>query len=119
VRPKYVAAALHHRHPDLFPLLVRPTRWQLLPHVREGDSGVDAVIHRELRANAAVFERLETDVAALLGTPLTRLRLHDVLLWLSATLRLTHAVELGRATEEWQTHLAQRDGGVHPGSRPV
>jgi hypothetical protein len=119
VRPKYVAAALHHRHPGLFPLLVRATRWQLLPHVREGDSGVDAVIHRELRANAAGFERLETTVAALLGTPLTRLRLHDVLLWLSATLRLTHAVALGRATEEWQTHLAQRDGGVHPGSRPV
>ncbi len=34
--------------PDLFPLLVRTTRWQLLPHVREGDSGVEAVIHREL-----------------------------------------------------------------------
>src|SRR5688572_9222745 len=76
VRPKYVAAALHHRRPDLFPLLVRTTRWQLLPHVREGDSGVDAVIHRELRANAAAFERLETTTAALLGTPLTRLRLH-------------------------------------------
>jgi hypothetical protein len=102
VRPKYVAAALHHRRPDLFPLLVRTTRWQLLPHVREGDSGVDAVIHRELRANATAFERLETSVEALLGAPLTRLRLHDVLLWLSATLRLTHAVQLGRAADEWQ-----------------
>jgi hypothetical protein len=103
VRPKYVAAALHHRHPGLFPLLVRTTRWQLLPHVREGDSGVEAVIHRELRANAAAFERLETDVAMLLGAPLTRLRLHDVLLWLSSSLRLAHAVQLGRAADEWGT----------------
>ena len=30
------------------------------------------------------------------GLSLTRLRLHDVLLWLAGTLRLTHAVELGR-----------------------
>jgi hypothetical protein len=71
--------------------------------VREGDSGVDAVIHRELRANAAAFERLETDVAMLLGAPLTRLRLHDVLLWLSSSLRLAHAVQLGRAADEWRT----------------
>jgi hypothetical protein len=92
VRPKHVAAALHHRRPDLFPLLVRTTRWQLLPHLREGDSGVEAVIHRELRANAAAFARLEAELAPL---GLTRLRLHDVLLWLSAGLRLTHAVALG------------------------
>jgi hypothetical protein len=31
----------------------------------------------------------------------TRLRLHDILLWLSTTLRLTHAVALGRGTTEW------------------
>jgi hypothetical protein len=31
------------------------------------------------------------------GLLLTRLRLHDVLLWLTGTLRLTHAVELGRS----------------------
>src|SRR5215217_1705168 len=62
--PKHVAAALHHRRPDLFPLLVRTTRWQLLPHLREGDSGVEAVIHRELRANSAAFDTLEREVAA-------------------------------------------------------
>ena len=104
-RPHYVAAALHHRRPELFPLLVRTTRWQLLPHVREGDSGMEAVIHRELRANADAFDSLETAVAALLapaGSPLTRLRLHDVLLWLSGSLRLAHAVQLGLATDEWQ-----------------
>ena len=71
VRPKHVAAALHHRRPSLFPLLNRTTRWQLLPHVREGDSGVEAVIHRELQANTAAFQALEDAVEAL-GLPLTR-----------------------------------------------
>jgi hypothetical protein len=94
VSPKHVTAALHHRRPDLFPLLVRATRWQLLPHVREGDSGPEAVIHRELRDNAEAFAALESAVSPL---GLTALRLHDILLWLSASLRLTHAVELGRA----------------------
>jgi hypothetical protein len=40
---------------------------------------------------------------------LTVLRLHDVLLWLSGSLRMTHAVELGRT--------AQLDGGS--ATRPV
>jgi hypothetical protein len=102
---QHVLAALHHRRPSLFPLLHRPTRWQLLPHVREGDSGVEAVIHRELRANETSFARLQRELAAR-DVELTRLRLHDVLLWLSGTLRLTHAVALGQAE-------------VHPGSRPV
>jgi hypothetical protein len=110
--PKHVAAALHHRRPDLFPLLNRTTRWQLLPHAREGDSGVEAVIHRELRANADAFAELETTLGAL---GLTRLRLHDVLVWLAGSLRLTHAVELGRATEEWRAYA----DGVQRGSRPV
>ena len=104
----YVTAALHHRRPDLFPLLVRSTLWALLPHVREGDSGVEAVIHRELRANADAFARLEAVVAARLGTRTTPLRLHDVLLWLSAGLRLAHAVRLGLATDEWQAAPAGR-----------
>lgn len=92
----HVAAALHHRRPDLFPLLHTTTRWALLPHGREGDSGVEAAIHRELRANPAAFDVLEQEVAAR-GVALTRLRLHDVLLWLTGTLRLTHAVAAGRA----------------------
>jgi hypothetical protein len=94
-KSKHIAAALHHRRPELFPLLNRTTRWQLLPHAREGDSGVEAVIHRELRAKADAFAELETALDAL-GHRLTRLRLHDVLLWLSGSLRLAHAVELGR-----------------------
>jgi hypothetical protein len=102
--PQYVAAALHHRRPSLFPHLTETTRRWLLPHVQEGDSGVEAVVHRELRANGAAFSRLVGETARLLedgGPPLTRLRLHDVLLWLSSSLRLTHAVHLGLATDEW------------------
>jgi hypothetical protein len=92
----YVPAALHHRWPELVPVVSRSTRRQLWPHLREGDSGVEAVVHRELRAAAGAFGALEA-AAAGSGVALNRLRLHDVLLWLSAGLRLTHAVALGRA----------------------
>jgi Family of unknown function (DUF6308) len=94
--PRYVSAALHHRHPALVPLTDRATRLQLLPHVREGDSGPAAVVHRELRANAAGFAALH-DALAAEDLAFTRVRLHDVLLWLSGTLRLTHAVALDAA----------------------
>jgi hypothetical protein len=96
---KHVTAALHHRRPDLVPLTVRTTRWQLLPHVREGDSGPAAVIHRELTANADGFGALR-DALTAHGIELTALRLHDVLLWLSGSLRLTSAVALGEAATE-------------------
>ncbi|MGY1748794.1 hypothetical protein [Modestobacter sp. SYSU DS0511] len=106
-RPRYVLAALHHRHPALVPLLARPTWLQLVPHLREGDSGVAAVAHRELRANPLAFAALE-DAVRLLGVPLTRLRLHDLLVWLAGTLRLTTAVALGEATEEWHRYTSDR-----------
>jgi len=97
VHSGHVLAALHHRHPDLVPHLTRTTRRALLPHLEEGDSGVDAVVRRELRANAAAFAALEDSVAAAAGDARpNRLRLHDVLLWLSTTLRLAHATEAGR-----------------------
>ena len=87
------------------PLVDSVTRRQLLSHVEEGDSGLEAVVHRELLANAEAFGALETVASGLLtatgGVPLTRLRLHDVLLWLSGGLRLAHAVALGRQTPEW------------------
>jgi len=95
-RPAHVLAALHHRHPDLVPHLTPTTRRALLPHLEEGDSGVDAVVHRELRANADAFAELEAAVAAVTDVRPTQLRLHDVLLWLSTTLRLAHAVAEGR-----------------------
>lgn len=87
----HVSAALHHRHPGLVPHVDRVTRLQLLPHVEEGDSDLHAVVHRELRANAAAFAALSAE------SGLTPLRLHDVLVWLSGSLRLAHAVALGDA----------------------
>jgi hypothetical protein len=97
VPDRHVRAALHSRSPALVPLLDGVTRRQLWGHLREGDSGPEAVVHRELTANAAAFTALETATATLLGRPLTRLRLHDVLLWLAGSLRMTHAVAVGRA----------------------
>jgi hypothetical protein len=95
--PGHVLAALHHRHPTLVPHLTRTTRRALLPHLDEGDSGVEAVVRRELAANAPVLATLETAVARATGDARpTRLRLHDVLLWLATTLRWTHAVHAGR-----------------------
>ncbi len=101
----HLRAAVHHRRPHLVPLLDTTTRRQLLPHVEEGDSGIEAVVHRELLGNAEAFEALETAASGALtatgGVPLTRLRLHDVLVWLSGGLRLAHAVALGGQTPEW------------------
>lgn len=64
---------------------------------------MEAVVRRELRANPDAFARLESTIADLLGdaNP-TRLRLHDILLWLATTLRVTHAVELGRESAQWR-----------------
>ncbi|WP_309229802.1 MULTISPECIES: hypothetical protein [unclassified Blastococcus] len=90
----HVTAALHHRYPALIPLLHDATRWPLLPHVREGDSGVAAVVHRELRQAADGFAELE-DAVRRAGVALTRLRQHDVLLWLTTTLRFAHAAAEG------------------------
>jgi len=104
--PGHVAAALHHRRPALVPHLTGTTRRALLPHLEEGDSGVEAVVWRELSANAAAFTALEDAAAAALEVRPTRLRLHDILLWLSTTLRLTHAVRLGEATREWTERAA-------------
>jgi hypothetical protein len=114
---RYVVAALHHRAPALVPLVTRTTWLQLVPHLVEGDSGVAAVVHRELRTNAAAFGALEDTVADLIGHRLTRLRLHDLLLWLTATLRLPAAVALGRDADGWPG--PGQPAGRQPGSRPV
>jgi hypothetical protein len=103
-QPAHVAAILHHERPHLVPHLTRTTRRALMPHLEEGDSGVEAVVRRELRANADVFAELERVIALLTGdADPTRLRLHDILLWLATTLRMTHAVALGRDTEEYRS----------------
>jgi hypothetical protein len=94
--PGHVLAALHHRHPALVPHLTRTTRRALLPHLEEGDSGVEAVVRRELVANADAFGALETAIAEATGDAApTRLRCHDILLWLATTLRWAHAVREG------------------------
>ncbi|MEJ2860238.1 hypothetical protein [Actinomycetospora flava] len=96
-RPAHVLAALHHRRPDLVPHLTRTTRRTLLPLLEEGDSGVEAVVHRELRANEEGFAALEAALAEdVAEVRPTRLRLHDVLLWLATTLRFAHAENEGR-----------------------
>ena len=101
--PAYVSAILHHERPYLVPHLTRTTRRALMPHLEEGDSGVEAVVRRELRANAEVFAELERVLRVLTGdAEPTRLRLHDILLWLATTLRLAHAVALGRDTDEYR-----------------
>jgi hypothetical protein len=103
--PAHVAAILHHERPNLVPHLTRTTRRALMPHLEEGDSGVEAVVQRELQANAEVFTELERVIAKLAGdAEPTRLRLHDILLWLCTTLRFTHAVALGREMDEFRRH---------------
>jgi hypothetical protein len=108
VRPEFVSAAVHHRHPRLVPHVDVTTRRQLWPHVREGDSGPEAVIHRELRANMAGFAALQATLGELLSSERvpTRVRLHDVLLWLAGSLRLPGAVAMGRASDEWRRYAA-------------
>jgi hypothetical protein len=98
--PGHVLAALHHRHPTLVPHVTRTTRRALLPHLEEGDSGVEAVVRRELAANERAFAALESAAARATGDAApTRLRLHDVLLWLATTLRWSHAVHAGRGPD--------------------
>lgn len=100
-RDAHVLAALHHRRPALVPHLTRTTRRALLPHLEEGDSGVDAVVRRELRANEDAFDELEAALTTDVGDARpTRLRLHDVLLWLVTTLRFPHAAQEGRRVRE-------------------
>jgi hypothetical protein len=106
--PHHVIAAAHHRRPDLVPLSSPATDRRLWPHLLEGDSGPAAQVARELRAAAGGFAALEETAAALTGVRLTRLRLHDLLLWLATGLRLDTAVRLGRQTPERQAARGER-----------
>lgn len=94
--PHHVVAAVHHRYPDLVPLSSLRTDRRLWPHLREGDSGPAAQVARELQASSEAFDALSAAVARRLGVHLSPVRLHDLLLWLTAGLRLAAAVELGR-----------------------
>lgn len=95
---------LHHKRPELFPLIDNVTAPLLRAHADE-DVSLWGIVHRELTANEAEFAALERTFAELVNgdedVPLTRLRLHDVLLWLKASDKWAHAVGQGKTTAEW------------------
>jgi hypothetical protein len=100
---------LHHKRPDLFPLIDGKTLPRLSPpRAQRKSMGLWAVLHQELNVNREQFARLEEWFAALVNAsgdvPLNRLRLHDILLWLKATRRWEYAVARGRETPEWQRY---------------
>jgi hypothetical protein len=85
---------LHHKRPDVFPLLDRRTVKQL----PKGSAW--PAIHRDLNEAPAEFADLERRFATLAaangGVALTRLRIHDVLLWCDASSVTDAARKAGR-----------------------
>jgi hypothetical protein len=85
---------LHHKRPDMFPVLDRLTQAQLPSQTAW--TGV----HDELTANPHGWTWLEHHFAAAAaqhgGVPLTRLRIHDVLVWLKARGQYASALSEGR-----------------------
>ena len=84
---------LHHKRPRVFPLIDNETvRW-----LNSGGSAW-ASIHDDLTITSVDWSKLENTVADLLGDSgpvLTRLRLHDILLWTRATGRWAAAHGFG------------------------
>lgn len=103
---------LHHKRPDLFPSSTIRRLPLLTQHTDEEAVGPWAIIHRELQANEESFIFLEQEFARLVNgkadVPLARLRLHDILLWLTAAKKWDHAVSRGRETEEWKRWQNER-----------
>jgi len=100
---------LHHKRPHLFPLVDRRTHPRLIDAAKgRHDVGYWSVVHEELVGNRDTFETLERTFECLVDgeadVSLTRLRLHDILLWLIATKRWERAIVEGRATVEWQRY---------------
>ncbi len=79
VGPTVAHKTLHHKRPWLFPLLDDETT----KYMRYVDSW--NVIHRDLTNHDAQFQALEQfiadEVASRGGVPLSRLRIHDILVW--------------------------------------
>jgi len=91
---------LHHKRPKLFPLLDGVTK----KHLPKGRAW--ATIHDDLTSQAEAWAQLEDDFRAVTDPArgdieLTRLRLHDILLWLTATGEDDAAK---RAGLEWRKH---------------
>jgi hypothetical protein len=84
---------LHHKRPSVFPLLDNMTAPRLCP-------ACWAAVHRDLNATSEAWSRLEDETGGVLehhgGVRLTRLRLHDIILWCRATGSDERAKEYGR-----------------------
>lgn len=84
--------ALHHKRPALFPLIDNLTAPKLRQVVDRDQEAGDlwSQVHREIAAQESEFEELERWFDATRktlekpGPALTRLRLHDILLWCKA-----------------------------------
>lgn len=98
LRVARVHKILHRVRPEVFPLLDRETRELLRPSDSPhegypGNVGLWASVHSDLTACPGAWLRLETAFAAEAGqrggiaVPLSRLRLHDILVWLEAVRR--------------------------------
>ena len=94
---------LHHKRPELFPLIDGLAGPHLEKHTDER-RGLWGVVHGELRNNEEQFTALEQTFQSLVNAPgdvlLERLRLHDILLWSKASKKWPHAVKKGRSTAE-------------------
>lgn len=88
---------LHRKRPWLFPLVDRQTVEVLGP---ASPGGSWQTIYEEVTANAAAFEHLEIwfgEQASQRGAiPITRLRIHDILVWGSKTGEIVEMIEKGR-----------------------
>ncbi len=89
---------LHHKWPHLFPLIDRKTRIPLRAARQAGET-LWQVILRELRDNGPCFNELEDQFASVAhrrgDVALTRLRIHDILLWLQVNDWLDDATRAG------------------------
>lgn len=93
---------LHHRLPHLVPLLDNETAPRLGTQARSrGLTSAWAQIHEDLALQASEFADLEDwfqkEATSRSLVPLTRLRLHDILLWCAVTGKRERAEALGRS----------------------
>lgn len=95
---------LHHKRPHLFPLVDNKT----LEALPKGHAW--RAIHGDLTGQAEAWTRLEQAFGGLLeretDSPLTRLRLHDILLWLMVVKE--HGAEAELAREKGREILRQK-----------
>jgi hypothetical protein len=123
-----VHKVLHHKRPEQFPLLDRRTRALIRRHRKDRTTALWDVILSDLQANAGQFEELEEwfdlfrvqkGIPSPPGTTpvsLTRLRIHDILIWCKADKRHEEGIPLDwkNAREEGARILAE-GGGLRAG----